>query len=161
MTDGRVIIVPNHVSFLDAPLVAAFLPGWPGLQVRGPNVMAGYLRGGDVEVPPDGWYDTGDIVTVDAEGFVTIVGRVKRFAKLGGEMISLAAAERIAETAVPEIRHAVVALPDPRRGEKLIAALALLARRSVRWRIRERSDGRDPVCCSTGGPCSTAHVLCR
>jgi acyl-[acyl-carrier-protein]-phospholipid O-acyltransferase/long-chain-fatty-acid--[acyl-carrier-protein] ligase len=48
------------------------------------------------------------------------VGRVKRFAKLGGEMVSLAAAERIAETAVPETRHSVVALPDPRRGEKLI-----------------------------------------
>src|SRR5262249_12577878 len=89
---------------------------------RGPNVMAGYLRGGSVEEPPDGWYDPGDIVTVDAEGFVTIVGRAKRFAKLGGEMVSLAAAERIAETAVPETRHAVVALPDPRRGEKLILA---------------------------------------
>jgi acyl-[acyl-carrier-protein]-phospholipid O-acyltransferase/long-chain-fatty-acid--[acyl-carrier-protein] ligase len=90
------------------------------LIVRGPNVMAGYLRGGDIEAPPEGWYDTGDIVTVDADGFAAIVGRVKRFAKLGGEMVSLAAAERIAETAVPETRHAVVALPDPRRGERLI-----------------------------------------
>jgi acyl-[acyl-carrier-protein]-phospholipid O-acyltransferase/long-chain-fatty-acid--[acyl-carrier-protein] ligase len=90
------------------------------LFVRGPNVMAGYLRGGAIEELPDGWYDTGDIVTVDPEGFVTIVGRAKRFAKLGGEMISLAAAERIAETAVPDTRHAVVALPDPRRGERLV-----------------------------------------
>ena len=108
------------------PLVEHRLEPVPGiadggrLMVRGPNVMAGYLRGGDIEAPPDGWYDTGDIVTVDADGFATIVGRVKRFAKLGGEMVSLAAAERIAETAVPETRHAVVGLPDPRRGEKLI-----------------------------------------
>jgi acyl-[acyl-carrier-protein]-phospholipid O-acyltransferase / long-chain-fatty-acid--[acyl-carrier-protein] ligase len=108
------------------PLVEHRLEPIPGiadggrLMVRGPNVMAGYLRGGNIEEPPDGWYDTGDIVTVDGEGFVAIIGRVKRFAKLGGEMVSLAAAERIAETAAPEIRHAVVTLPDPRRGEKLI-----------------------------------------
>jgi acyl-[acyl-carrier-protein]-phospholipid O-acyltransferase/long-chain-fatty-acid--[acyl-carrier-protein] ligase len=108
------------------PLVEHRLEPVPGIEhggrlvVRGPNVMAGYLRGGDIEGPEGGWYDTGDIVTVDAEGFAAIVGRIKRFAKLGGEMVSLAAAERIAETAVPETRHAVVALPDPRRGEKLI-----------------------------------------
>lgn len=108
------------------PLIEHRLEPVPGIDdggrlfVRGPNVMAGYLRGGEIEQPAGGWYDTGDIVTVDGDGFVTIVGRVKRFAKIGGEMISLAAAERIVETAVPEIRHAVVALPDSRRGEKLI-----------------------------------------
>jgi acyl-[acyl-carrier-protein]-phospholipid O-acyltransferase/long-chain-fatty-acid--[acyl-carrier-protein] ligase len=108
------------------PLVEHRLEPVPGIDaggrlfVRGPNVMAGYLRGGAIEEPPEGWYDTGDIVAVDAEAFVTIVGRAKRFAKLGGEMVSLAAAERIAETAVPDTRHAVVSLPDPRRGEKLI-----------------------------------------
>jgi len=108
------------------PLVEHRLEAVPGIAeggrliVRGPNVMVGYLRGGDIEEPTEGSYDTGDIVTVDPEGFVTIVGRAKRFAKLGGEMISLAAAERIAETAVPDTGHAVVALPDPRRGEKLV-----------------------------------------
>jgi acyl-[acyl-carrier-protein]-phospholipid O-acyltransferase / long-chain-fatty-acid--[acyl-carrier-protein] ligase len=108
------------------PLVEHRLEPVPGiaeggrLLISGPNVMVGYMRGGQIEEPPEGWYDTGDIVTVDADGFVTIVGRAKRFAKLGGEMVSLAAAERIAETAGPGIRHAVVALPDPRRGEKLV-----------------------------------------
>lgn len=71
----------------------------------------------NIEAPLEGWYDTGDIVTVDADGFVAIIGRAKRFPRVGGEMVSLAAVERIAETAVPETRHAVVALPDPRRGE--------------------------------------------
>ncbi len=108
------------------PLVENRLDAVPGIEVggrlvvRGPNVMAGYLRDGRIEEPPGGWYDTGDIVTIDDDGFVAIVGRAKRFAKLGGEMVSLAAAERIAESAVPETRHAVVALSDPRRGEKLI-----------------------------------------
>lgn len=92
------------------------------LVLRGPNVMEGYLHGGKIEKPPGGWYDTGDIVTVDGDGFASIIGRAKRFAKLGGEMISLAVAERIAETAMPEARHAVVALPDSRRGERLVLA---------------------------------------
>ena len=70
--------------------------------------------------PPDGWHDTGDIVRVDDEGFVTIAGRAKRFAKLAGEMVSLAVAERIAIVAYPAHRHAVVALPDSRRGERLV-----------------------------------------
>jgi acyl-[acyl-carrier-protein]-phospholipid O-acyltransferase/long-chain-fatty-acid--[acyl-carrier-protein] ligase len=71
--------------------------------------------------PPEaGWHDTGDIVRIDDEGFVTIAGRAKRFAKLAGEMVSLAVAERIAVAAYPDYRHAVVALPDPRRGERLV-----------------------------------------
>jgi acyl-[acyl-carrier-protein]-phospholipid O-acyltransferase / long-chain-fatty-acid--[acyl-carrier-protein] ligase len=108
------------------PLIEHRLEHVPGIDgggrllVCGPNVMAGYLRGGDIEPPAGGWYDTGDIVTIDGDGFLAIVGRAKRFAKIGGEMISLTAAERIAETAVPDIRHVVIALPDPRRGEKLV-----------------------------------------
>ena len=93
------------------------------LWLRGPNVMAGYLladQPGRLQPPEEGWYDTGDIVAVDAEGFVTIAGRAKRFAKIGGEMISLTVAERIAEIARPQDRHAVVALSDPRRGERLV-----------------------------------------
>jgi len=95
------------------------------LLVRGPNVMAGYLRPEqpDALAPPDaGWHDTGDLVRFDEEGFVTIAGRAKRFAKIAGEMISLTVSERIAMAAYPQYRHAVVALPDPRRGERLVLA---------------------------------------
>ena len=93
------------------------------LLVRGPNVMAGYLlpeQPDTLASPEEGWHDTGDIVHIDDDGFVTITGRAKRFAKIAGEMISLAVTERIAMAAYPEDRHAVVALPDARRGERLV-----------------------------------------
>lgn len=93
------------------------------LRVRGPNVMLGYLRAeapGVLQPPPEGWYDTGDIVSVDAEGFVTIRGRARRFAKIAGEMVSMGAAEALAEALWPDALHAVLALPDPRKGERLL-----------------------------------------
>ncbi|NOY63603.1 MAG: AMP-binding protein [Gammaproteobacteria bacterium] len=97
------------------------------LLVKGPNVMLGYLlHGGEGRlVPPtceagDGWYDTGDIVRVDDDGFVWIRGRAKRFAKIGGEMVSLAAAEELAVALWPDVPHAVVALPDAQKGEQLV-----------------------------------------
>ena len=93
------------------------------LFVRGPNVMLGYLkadRPGVLEPPAEGWHDTGDIVTIDDQGFVAIKGRAKRFAKVGGEMISLAAVEMLAGELWPNAPSAVVAAPDPRKGERLI-----------------------------------------
>ncbi len=93
------------------------------LFLRGPNVMAGYLSPDDpdcLEALPDGWHDTGDIVDVDAEGYVRILGRAKRFAKIGGEMVSLTAVEGIADAVWPEGRHAVVSIPDSRKGERLV-----------------------------------------
>lgn len=92
------------------------------LQVRGPNVMAGYVEPGApgvVAAPAGGWHDTGDIVTID-DGFITIRGRAKRFAKLGGEMVSLAAVESLASSLWPQSNHVVVALPDAKKGEQLI-----------------------------------------
>ena len=73
-----------------------------------------------LEPPPEGWHDTGDIVTLDEQGFITIKGRAKRFAKIGGEMISLAAVEMLAGELWPNALSAVVAMPDPRKGERLI-----------------------------------------
>ena len=85
--------------------------------------MLGYLRAekpGVLEPPPDGWYDTGDIVEIDADGFVTIKGRAKRFAKVAGEMVPLGAVEDFVAEMWPESQHAVVTLPDPKRGEQLV-----------------------------------------
>jgi acyl-[acyl-carrier-protein]-phospholipid O-acyltransferase/long-chain-fatty-acid--[acyl-carrier-protein] ligase len=93
------------------------------LYVKGPNVMLGYLRvekPGVLEVPPEGWHDTGDIVTIDDQGFIAIKGRAKRFAKIGGEMISLAAVEMLAAELWPNSVTAVSSIPDPRKGERLI-----------------------------------------
>jgi acyl-[acyl-carrier-protein]-phospholipid O-acyltransferase / long-chain-fatty-acid--[acyl-carrier-protein] ligase len=95
------------------------------LRVRGPNVMLGYLkadRPGEIQPPEDGWYDTGDLVDVDEEGYVTILGRAKRFAKIAGEMVSLTAIEALAAEAWPEAQHAVLAVADARRGERLLLA---------------------------------------
>jgi acyl-[acyl-carrier-protein]-phospholipid O-acyltransferase/long-chain-fatty-acid--[acyl-carrier-protein] ligase len=93
------------------------------LYVKGPNVMLGYLKAekpGVLEPTNEGWHDTGDIVTIDAQGFVAIKGRAKRFAKIGGEMISLAAVESIAAQLWPDALSAVATAPDPRKGERLV-----------------------------------------
>ncbi len=93
------------------------------LHVAGPNVMKGYLSAraaGGIEPPPDGWYDTGDIAAIDGEGYVRILGRAKRFAKIAGEMVSLGAVEALAAALWPEFRHAAIALPDPRKGEQVV-----------------------------------------
>jgi acyl-[acyl-carrier-protein]-phospholipid O-acyltransferase/long-chain-fatty-acid--[acyl-carrier-protein] ligase len=73
-----------------------------------------------LQPPSGGWYDTGDIVDVDGRGFVTILGRAKRFAKIGGEMVSLGAVEEFVHRRWPEAGHAAVALADPRKGERIV-----------------------------------------
>ena len=97
------------------------------LHVRGPNVMAGYLkadRPGVLQPPASdvgaGWYETGDVVEVDDEGFVKIVGRVKRFAKIAGEMVSLEVVEKLATASSPEQQHAVSSQADAAKGEALV-----------------------------------------
>jgi acyl-[acyl-carrier-protein]-phospholipid O-acyltransferase/long-chain-fatty-acid--[acyl-carrier-protein] ligase len=97
------------------------IAGGGRLFVRGPNVMTGYLNAeGLVEEPADGWHDTGDVVHLAEDGWIRILGRVKRFAKVGGEMVSLTAAEDLASTVWPDSRHAVVAVADSKKGERLV-----------------------------------------
>jgi acyl-[acyl-carrier-protein]-phospholipid O-acyltransferase/long-chain-fatty-acid--[acyl-carrier-protein] ligase len=119
---------PGTVGRL-SPLMEARLEPVPGIEeggrllVRGPNVMLGYYRAenpGVLEPPADGWHDTGDIVAIDVDGYLRIKGRAKRFAKIGGEMVTLAAVEGMAAELWPGALSVVVSVPDARKGERLI-----------------------------------------
>ncbi|MDE2584554.1 MAG: AMP-binding protein, partial [Betaproteobacteria bacterium] len=97
------------------------------LHVSGPNLMSGYYRydhPGVIEPPHSdagpGWYDTGDVVNIDEDGFLRIVGRVKRFAKVAGEMVSLEVVEKLAAAASPNATHGASSQPDPAKGEALV-----------------------------------------
>lgn len=98
-------------------------PGQGKLVIHGPNIMKGYLLSdapGVLQPPAGGWYDTGDIVAVDEQGFISIQGRLKRFAKIGGEMVSLTAVESALQKLWPDAMHAVVSVKDDKKGERLI-----------------------------------------
>ncbi|HEX3504471.1 MAG TPA: AMP-binding protein, partial [Xanthobacteraceae bacterium] len=136
LTETSPVLALNTPMFNKFGTVGRLLPGMEArlervegvdeggrLFVKGPNVMLGYLRAdrpGVLEPPPEGWHDSGDIVTIDDEGFIRIKGRAKRFAKIGGEMVSLAAVEMLAAELWPDSITAVSAVPDPRKGERLI-----------------------------------------
>ena len=136
VTETSPVLALNTPMFNKFGTVGRLLPGMQAklekvegveeggrLYVKGPNVMLGYLRvdrPGVLEPPPEGWYDTGDIVTIDDQGYIAIKGRAKRFAKIGGEMISLAAVEMLAAELWPHYVSAVVAVADDRKGERLI-----------------------------------------
>ena len=99
------------------------IPNAGRLYVRGPNVMLGYIKAdnpGAIEPPHGGWHDTGDVVTIDEEGFIAIKGRLKRFAKIGGETVSLAVVENCASALWPDYAHAAVTIPDGRKGEQIV-----------------------------------------
>jgi acyl-[acyl-carrier-protein]-phospholipid O-acyltransferase/long-chain-fatty-acid--[acyl-carrier-protein] ligase len=85
--------------------------------------MAGYLIHGreqQLQTLQDGWYPTGDIVRIDDEDYLFILDRIKRFAKIAGEMVSLSAVEERLEQCFPHSKHAVIAMPDDRRGERIV-----------------------------------------
>ena len=121
---------PGTVGRLMAGMEARLEPveGIPNaglLVVKGPNVMLGYMRPdapGRIIPPEDGWYDTGDVASIDDEGFIAIRGRMKRFAKIGGETVSLAVVENIAAALWPDNQHAAVAVKDRAKGEQIVLA---------------------------------------
>ena len=93
------------------------------LSIRGPNIMLGYMKSdnpGVIEPLPGGWHDTGDIVVLDEDNCIRIKGRVKRFAKIAGEMVSLAVVENCASAVWPDHMHAAASIPDPRKGEQIV-----------------------------------------
>jgi acyl-[acyl-carrier-protein]-phospholipid O-acyltransferase / long-chain-fatty-acid--[acyl-carrier-protein] ligase len=139
-TETSPITSVNTDMYYKAGTVGRFMPSMeyqleaiPGIEdagqlhVKGPNIMLGYLLSDNPGklVPPEsiygkGWYNTGDIVHVDEEGYISIKGRSKRFAKVSGEMVSLTAVEQLATNAWPAAHHAATSIPDARKGELVI-----------------------------------------
>ena len=136
VTEASPVVAANQIEANHPGTVGRLMPGMQArldpvegipnagiLKVKGPNVMLGYIRAdapGRIVPPEDGWYDTGDVASIDDDGFIAIRGRVKRFAKVGGETVSLAVVENIAAALWPDNHHAVVAVPDPSKGEQIV-----------------------------------------
>ena len=136
VTEGAPVLAANQPGDIRSGTVGKMLPGIEThlepveglenagrLHVRGLNIMKGYLapENPGVLLPlTDGWHDTGDIVCIDDEGYMSIRGRLKRFAKIGGEMVSLAVVENCASAVWPDNMHAAAILPDPKKGEQVI-----------------------------------------
>ncbi len=136
MTEASPVVAVNSATFGRDGTVGRLLPGMDlrlepveGLEeggrlfVDGPNLMLGYLMAdqpGVMQKREGLWHDTGDIVALDADGFMRIQGRAKRFAKIAGEMVSLGAVEMMVKQLWPEADHAAVAVPDRRRGERIV-----------------------------------------
>jgi len=156
-TEAAPVVAVNHPDRNRPGTVGQILPGMEyriepveGIEVggrlylRGPNVMEGYISPNDpdnLEPLADGWHDTGDIVDIDADGYITILGRVKRFAKIGGEMVSLTAVEGMAGGVWPTGHHAVVAVPDSKKGERLVLVTDVASAESARLTEWARDNG--------------------
>jgi acyl-[acyl-carrier-protein]-phospholipid O-acyltransferase/long-chain-fatty-acid--[acyl-carrier-protein] ligase len=136
VTEAAPVVAANQIGANRSGTVGRLMPGMehrlepvegiPGagrLFVRGPNVMLGYIRPdnpGKIVPPAGGWHDTGDVVSIDDDGFIAIKGRLKRFAKIGGETVSLAVVESCASALWPDFNHAAVAVADGRKGEQIV-----------------------------------------
>ena len=135
-TETTPVISVNTPMHYKPRSVGRFMPGTeyrlehvPGISkggrlfVKAPNVMKGYLMHDNPGVllpPEDGWYDTGDIIAIDEDGFLSVQGRAKRFAKIAGEMVSLTAVEELCRHCWPDYEHIALAFPDPGKGERII-----------------------------------------
>lgn len=139
-TEAAPVLAVNHPGHNRPGTVGQLLPGVearlipvPGIErggelhVRGPNLMSGYYRFDTPALlePPTseagaGWHDTGDVADLDGDGYLTILGRLKRFAKVAGEMVSLEVVETIARAASADASHAATSINDAARGEIII-----------------------------------------
>ncbi len=135
-TEAAPVIAVNQLEANRHGTVGRLLPGMetridpvPGISkggrlfVKGPNVMMGYMTAdqpGVIQPIGDGWHDTGDVVEIDEDGFLAIRGRVKRFANIAGETISLAVVENCAKAMWPDHEHVALIMPDPKKGEQII-----------------------------------------
>ena len=113
------------VRVVDPDTGEVLLENCPGmLQIKGPNLMKGYLGMPEktAAVLHNGWYSSGDIASVDEEGFITITDRLARFSKIGGEMVSHTKVEEMLHEllGLAEQSLAVASVPDPNRGERLV-----------------------------------------
>ncbi|HYM17203.1 MAG TPA: AMP-binding protein [Micropepsaceae bacterium] len=138
VTEAAPVVAANQVGANRAGTVGHVLPaietriepvegikGAGRLFVRGPNVMLGYMsaaKPGEIVPPVDGWHDTGDVVALDEDGYLAIRGRLKRFAKIGGETVSLTVVENCASALWPDHAHAAISVPDGRKGEAIVLA---------------------------------------
>ena len=131
-TETGPVLALNTLLFSKIGTVGRMLPGitWQiepvegievggDLQVKGPNLMTGYLKKDQPFEPLTSWYDCGDIVTIDDEGFVRITARLKRFAKISGEMISLDGVEKWSAPIDSKAQYATIALGDSKKGEQI------------------------------------------
>lgn len=136
VTEGSPVLAANQPGDIRAGTVGKMLPGIEikiepvegledagRLHVKGLNIMKGYITPdapGVIKPLDDGWHDTGDIVSFDKQNYMTIRGRVKRFAKIAGEMVSLGVVENCASAIWPDNAHAATILPDNRKGEQIV-----------------------------------------
>ena len=132
-TETGPVLAVNTPLFYQSGAVGVLMPGIESmltpvegiekggsLSVRGPNVMLGYLRDGKGFEPLEGWYDTGDVVAIGSDGQMSIQARLKRFAKISGEMVSLDSVEKWVGGYSGAKRHGAVSKPDARKGERII-----------------------------------------
>jgi len=136
VTEGAPVLAANQPGDIQAGTIGKMLPGIEArlepvegledagqLWVRGPNIMKGYIspdNPGQIVPLKEGWHDTGDVVSVNEDGHYVIRGRIKRFAKIGGEMVSLMVVENCASAVWPDHLHAAAIVPDPKRGEQIV-----------------------------------------
>ncbi len=162
-TEAAPVISVNTPMHYKSRSVGRFMPGMkyrlehvPGISdggrlfIKAPNVMKGYLmhnNPGVLQPPEDGWYDTGDIVAIDDEGFLSIQGRAKRFAKIAGEMVSLTAVEELCRHCWPDHDHIALAFPDAGKGERIILMSTL-----------EKPSRKDLIQCAHEHGVSELHV---